>query len=816
MSYLIISVFVFLMIMSPLTAQQPVRISGFIKDKLSGESLIGANIVEQGTGNGTMSDYNGYFSIVIKTPSSLQFSYLGYKSNLMKFEIINDTLITVFLVPGEEQLSEVIVSAQRKTNFNVATINYKQMTQIPSIGGKPDVIKSLQLMPGISSQNEGSSLMLVRGGDPGQNLYLFDNVPIIYVNHLGGFMSVFNPDIINNIDVYKGGFPSRYGGKLSSVVDITQREGDKSGLKGSLGIGITDASFTVEGPLKIKNTSFIITGRKTLIDPLMALLSSSSDGNNFIISYGFHDINGKVTWKPSDKRSVSLNIYQGDDYLNYWSKDVNNTSEKYRLGNVWGNWLVSVRLNSLISSKLSASNSISFTRYRLKEFMNYSLTSKTDTVKFNSRYRSVVQDISYRSGLKYNASDNWLIEFGLQTSFLRIIPNDTYMSNRDVQQSVIINNSLETALYADNKITFLNNSSVIPGIRIVNHTTKAYSGFSFEPRLNLNIAVTKNNILNASYTRVTQYSHLVFTTGSIMNNEVWIPAGRKIPAAKSDQYTLGWNTGIKDNSYTTEINMYYKNMHNLSTFREGYTSLIGDENWISKVETGGIGESAGIEFLIRKNSGNWTGFIGYVLSKTTRQFPNINNGEKYIFDYNRPHSLSVNISHKFNEKFSLNLVWVYQTGLPYTAAIGRQYIPSLEKNYMGESFYYEALIYGERNSSQLKAYHRLDLGLNYTTITRKGQNKAIWNFSIYNVYNRHNPVYYYYNTNNTGEIYRPEWGSELKPISLYQLSLFPIIPTLSYKVFFDSSHPRNNSQEKPTKQKTTGKQKFKNWIYQKN
>ena len=257
-------------------------------------------------------------------------------------------------------------------------------------------------------------------------------------------------------------------------------------------------------------------------------------------------------------------------------------------------------------------------------------------------------------------------------------------------------------------------------------------------------------------------------------------------------------------------------MHNLSTFREGYTSLIGDENWVSKVETGGKGESAGLEFMIKKNTGNWTGFVGYVLSKTTRQFPNINKGEKYIFDYNRPHSLSVNISHKFNEKYSLNLVWVYQTGLPYTAAIGRHYIPSLEKNYMGESFYYEALIYGERNSSRLKDYHRLDLGINYTTITKRGQNKAIWNFSIYNVYNRHNPVYYYYNTNNTGEIFKPEYGSELKPISLYQLSLFPIIPTLSYKVFFDSSHPYRNLKKTPEKQKTKGRQKFENWIYQRN
>jgi len=292
-----------------------------------------------------------------------------------------------------------------------------------------------------------------------------------------------------------------------------------------------------------------------------------------------------------------------------------------------------------------------------------------------------------------------------------------------------------------------------------------------------------------------------------MNNEVWIPAGRKIPAAKSDQYTLGWNTGIKDNSYTAEMNMYYKKMYNLSTFREGYTSLTGDENWVSKVETGGKGESAGIEFLIRKNSGNWTGFAGYVLSKTTRQFPGINNGEKYIFDYNRPHSLSVNISHKLNEKISFNLVWIYQTGLPFTAAIGRQYLPSLENNYNGESFYYEALVYGERNGSRLKDYHRLDLGMSYSTLTKRGRNKAIWNFSIYNVYNRHNPVYYYYNTDKTGEIYRPEWGEELKPISLYQLSLFPIIPTLSYKIFFDGT------SSKIIKQKSSLKQKFNKWLY---
>ncbi|MBK9388774.1 MAG: TonB-dependent receptor [Bacteroidetes bacterium] len=807
---------IFIILTSPLIAQQQIRISGSVKDKLSGENLIGANIVEQGTIHGISSDYNGYFSIAVNAGSSLQISYLGYKNYLTAFDLKKDTIINVFLSPDTEQLDEVIVSASRTPRFNIATINYQQMTQIPSIGGKPDVIKSLQLMPGISYQNEGSSLMLVRGGDPGQNLYLFDNVPLIYVNHLGGFMSVFNPDIINNIDVYKGGFPARYGGKLSSVVDITQREGNNSGLKGSLGIGITDASFTLEGPLKIENSTFIITGRKTMIDPLMAFASSLSGGSNYIVSYGFHDINGKFTWKPDNKNSFSLNVYQGDDYLNYWSRSGTNSGEKYRLSNVWGNWLVSARLNSIVSPKLYASNKISFTRYRLKESMKYTLTNAADTSKLRIRYISAVQDLSYRSDWKYNALKNWTMDFGLHTSLLRFSPNDSYISTRTTQQTSDISNSLETALYTDNKITFLRNSTATLGLRFVNYITNDYMRFSLEPRININLSVAKNHVLNASYMRVSQFSHLAFTTGSIMNNEVWIPAGKKVPAAKSDQYTFGWNGDYRNDMFSSEINLYYKNMSDLSTFREGYTNLMGDETWATKIESGGKGESVGAEFLVRKNSGKWTGFVSYSRTRTTRQYPNINNGVKYIFDYNRPNSLSLNISYKLNEKLSFNLLWVYQTGLPFTPAIGRYYVPSLENNFEGNSYYYEALIYGERNSSEMRDYHRLDIGLSYSTLTKKRKNKAIWNFSVYNVYNRHNPVYYYYNSNNTGEIFLSEWGGEYAPLSLYQLSLFPIIPTLSYKVFFDFKPHEIKSVSTREKDRVPFKQKFGNWINQNN
>jgi hypothetical protein len=762
-------------------AQNRINVSGFVKDKDSGERLIGANITETGTPNGTMTDYNGYFNLVVKADPTMRVSFIGYEDQVLNLNAGTDTIIVVALSSNVEQLSEVTISAERKHNVNVSTLDYAQMTLTPSLGGKPDVIKALQLLPGISAQKEGSSLMIVRGGDPGQNLYLFDNVPVLYVNHLGGFMSVFNPEIINNIDVYKGGFPSRYGGKLSSVMDITQREGDYSKYKGSFSAGITDLSFNFEGPAGFKNSSFIVGARKTLFDPLMALiqLSPAAEGD-YLMAYGFHDFNGKFSWKPDPKKSLSLNFYQGDDYLNYWSLK----KEKYRMGDIWGNWLISARYNAILSSRLFSSSSLSFTRYRLKEFLKYNIPNQDTALTFKESYKSSVKDLSFRSGMKYTASESWFAEFGIQSSFLSMIPNETYISTQTVQQQTKPVNSFESALYADNKFIVKNKFSITPGFRINYHITRGFSDLSFEPRLNADMQLFKNHSISVSYMKVSQYSHLVFTTGSIMNNEVWIPAGKKIPPAKSDQVTAGWNGSFMNGKFTSEISFYYKDMYNLSTYKDGYTSLTGDNNWITKVETGGKGRSLGMELLIRKNLGNWTGFISYVRSKTTRQFLNINGGKQYLFDYNRPNNLSINLNRKFNNNLNLNLVWIYQSGLPFTEAIGRQYIPSVIDDKEGNDFFYEALIYGDRNGARMRDYHRLDVGLTWSRYNRRN-NRVDWNFSIYNLYNRHNPVFYYYNSSKSMNYGNPQWNHDFRPLSLYQISLFPVMPSISCKVYFD-------------------------------
>jgi|GEM_PF-160555 len=782
----IIAALIFNLQISPALAQH--HISGFVKDKLTGEKLIGANIVETGTTNGASADNNGYFSLITKS-KSIQISFIGYNSTTLSFQ--SDTMVHVSL-EGGELLDEITVKGKQSKRFNVSTLSYHEMLNIPSLGGKPDVLKALQLLPGIQSQQEGSSLLNVRGGNPGENLYLIDNIPLIYVNHLGGFASVFNPDMINNIEVYKGGFPAKYGGKLSSIVSITQREGDKSKLKGSLGIGVTDASFSIEGPLLNNKASFIVTGRKTLIDFFMLAASGLIDGNSVFVMYGFHDFNGKFSWHPNEKNSFYLNVYQGDDYMNFWNKDRKKSNEKFSLTNSWGNWLAAARWNRVISPRLFVDNTFSYTHYRLKVLSSYNSTTKTDTVNYSNENYSSVRDLSLRSDWQYKLMKDWSLEFGAKATLYTHIPNKMTLSESTSNAAYETINTSESSVYLNNHFTLFNVIDADAGARLVNYHSGSFNKLVVEPRLMVNARVTPSQTLNFTYQKVNQSAHLVFTSGSILNNEIWIPADEKIAPSNSTQYSLGWKGQFFDETIESEINLYYKELNQLATYKEGYSNLMGDGGWRSKIETGGSGRAKGVELLVRKLKGKWTGFLGYTYSNATRMFPGINKGEEYLFDYNRPHSLSMNLNRKISEKWSFNASWVYQTGLPYTPVIGRQLTPVTDAGESGETEYEEAFIYGERNSARMKDYHRLDIGFTKTVKTKRGR-KAQWNYSVYNVYNRHNPASYYYGYDKNGSM---NYDSEnYKPLSKYQLSFFPIMPTVSYKVFFGE-----NSTSKPPKE----------------
>jgi hypothetical protein len=789
-----------------LSGYSQTRVSGFVMDAHSGERLIGANVSEKETFNGCITDNNGYFNILINTPAGLRISYTGYTFSDILIVSEKDTLIEILLTPGKE-LSEVVIQAKGTIKPNVTKMSMNELLSIPSLSGKPDVIKALLLQPGIKSQSEGSSLLLVRGGNPGENLYLFDNVPVIYVNHLGGFMSVFNPDIINSIALYKGGFPARYGGKLSSVVDITQKEGSLSGPQGSYSIGITDFSLLLEGPIK-KNASYIFTGRKTLFDILTIAGSSLGKGNSYILGYGFHDLNGKISWRPNAKNSFHFNIYQGDDYLNYWSKkDKQNPDNKNHMITIWGNWLLSMHWKRVISKNLFAEQTISYTRYRLGERQNFTYKTENDITTNKSRYLSSLQDFSIQSGWKYQPVKDWTVNFGMKTSLMIHLPNYEFNSGQLLQIEKQRTETIESALYLDNSFDLGNGFKVDAGLRFVKFLASGYNPSVLEPRLIIYKDLNKNHQLNMSYMRINQFTHLLYTAGNIMGNEIWIPSDKEIKPSMSNQYTFGWTGIFADGSYQAEMNLYYKTMENLTTYKEGFISLKGVNNWHSKVVSGGKGEAYGVELLIRKTKGAWTGFAGYGWSNATRQFPAINQGNKFLFDYDRPHSASIFIQHKFSEKLTFNAAWAFQSGLPYTPVAGKQLTISLEPGEDGEPVYYETFIYGERNSARMKNYHRLDLGLTVNKIGANNKVKSSWTFSVYNAYNRKNPVYYYYNTSASGEIINPETsGIGYKPNNMYQLSLFPIIPMVSYKRYFDS---KNENKE-------TFKKKLNKWLYHEN
>lgn len=800
-----------LLVIGTLSMAQSI-VCGFIQDKTSGERLIGATIHNSETLNGAITDQNGYFSLSINTPVTLKISFVGYKVQTLSLSQANDTIIDVLLEPSIE-MDEVVIKWVRAQLASMNTMNGKELASIPSLSGKPDIMKSIQLLPGITSPDEGTSLILVRGGDPGQNLYLFDGVSVIYVNHLGGFMSVFNPDIINSIDVFKGGFPARYGGRLSSVLDITQRDGNIKEYKASLSIGITDGSFSIEGPGGLKNSSFIVSGRKTFIDALMAGFLAIDKGSDFIAYYGFYDVNAKYTWKPNSRNSVHVNLYQGDDYFNYHTYYKNNDEiEKTLYSNKWGNWFSSIQWKNLISHKLFMTSSLSFTRYRLRHLNDFERETSNGSETFTWNYLSSVSDLMFQTNFRIKLMNGWTTNIGLQSSSKNYVPNQTIQSNtRSIQDTGHIQ-IFETALYGENVFEFSNWIKAKIGLRIPTYINGSYSSLTVEPRVSFDLRFAENQHLVCDYMKVTQPTHLLITQGSLFNNEVWIPADENIAPAKSTQYSISWLGSFYDAKYQTEITAFSKSMTNLSTYKEGFSNLMGDGNWRSKIVGEGMGTSKGVEFIGRKTTGDWTGFLSYSFSKTTRQYPDINNGLEYIYDYHRPHVFSINLNKKINTQWTANLSWIYQTGKPFTPVIARQYTLNPDKSNSGYPQYYETLLYGDRNSANMRDYHRLDIGLRYETISKRNR-KTIWTFSVYNLYNRKNPIYYFYDTSGRNGIENPMNLAAFKPTNLYQMSYFPVIPSVSYKVFFEKPGTKD---QKINKYNQPDIQNSSKWIIQAN
>lgn len=806
----ILLLFLFLGSISSVNAQKA-TLSGHIKDAANGEFLIGASIYEAKNYQGTTSNTYGFFSLTLdRGVHEIVFSFLGYESIKMTVDLNSNKSLDVTLVSLDQNLGEVTVSgevyerAHKQTQMSAIKIPMKQIEKLPTFFGERDVLKMIQLMPGVQSGQEGSSGLYVRGGGPDQNLILLDGVPVYNVNHLFGFFSVFNSSALNHVEILKGGFPARYGGRVSSVLDIRMKEGNMKEFKGEGSIGYIASKLTLEGPIWKDHTSFIVSGRRTYLDVLMQpfiSLVNAEEGFKMNAGYYFYDLNAKINHKFSDKSRLYFSSYLGKDkaYVRM-TDEYTFYQEKYKTksdnGLYWGNVISMLRYNQVINSKLFANISATYSRYRFNVFAGYEdeTTVQDSTWKdgFAYDYFSGIYDYSLKADFDYMPSPNHYIRFGagaINHTFSPGVNTFRFTTNNVVGDTTIGQNDKianEFYLYFEDDIKIGTKLKINPGFHFSSFAVDDTVYQHFQPRFSLNYLLQPNFSFKLSYSTMVQYLHLL-TNGTIgLPTDLWVPVTDSVPPVTANQIATGFAYTLLDD-YEFSIEGYYKTMNNLIDYRDGAGFLGTGAGWEEKIEIGD-GEAYGLEFFVHKKTGKLSGWIGYTLAWSNRTFDGLNFGKTFPYKYDRRHDVSVALVYdpditigQKEWKLDFGLTWVYGTGNAISLPISTYQTqdPLGQNNYywleeMGNmGFYREIDNYANRNEFREPAYHRMDLSVNMTRDIGKYQSG--WNISVYNAYNRLNPFYLYFDT----EYVETHSGYEERRV-LKQISLFPMIPSISY------------------------------------
>ncbi len=780
MKYLLLIAFFFVHI--SLQAQRTV--SGFVSDAETGERIINAVIYQKGALNSTVSNNFGYYSLHATDKDSLIIivSYIGYKTK--KKLIDKRTNLTVnFELHKDNQIEEVVISAnipiEDRIEASVLEIPVNQLNNIPAVGGEVDIMKAFQLMPGIQSGNEGSSSLYVRGGSPDENLILLDDVPLYYVNHLGGFVSVFNSDAIKKVRLIKGGFPARYGGRLSSIMDVRMKEGNLKEFHGNFSIGLVSSKLSIEGPIKKDTSSYLVSVRGFFWDLLIRPFSKLA--TNATVGYNFYDINAKVNHKINDKNKLFFSFYKGDDNV---AVRFNGTDfAKMNAKNIlrWGNTLIAVRLNHIFNPKLFSNITLSYTKYRYNSNISYKDKYIRDKREFSYEFGTAINDYTLKSDFEYSVFSKCKIRFGTNSIYHHFKPGfsvyDYKYKTTDIDTSYGYADiyAPENRLYVENELKIGKLISANIGFHASYYYVDNTGFFSPEPRALLNFKLAKHLSAKLSYTQMQQKVHLLTNSNISVPMDVWIPATSELLPSNSKQYALGIYKTILKGNLEFSIETYYKTSDNLIAYKEGATYKSISNSWIDKLETQGTGTSYGVELLLQKIQGRLTGWLGYTYAKADRQFNNLNNGVSFPFKYDRRHDISIVAMFKINDKIDISANWVYGSGYAFTLPIGKyEAVNNATSNdnwYDPPNIWYDEIIftYADRNAHRMRPYHRFDLAVNFKKQKRRGE--RTWSISVYNAYNRQNPYYYYTNIEN----------SEVK---LFQQSLFPIIPSISYSFSF--------------------------------
>ncbi|MDW3648661.1 MAG: TonB-dependent receptor plug domain-containing protein [Bacteroidia bacterium] len=803
---------------------QSYTINGYVKDLSNGESLINATILDEASGKGAITNNFGFFSLKLPQDSvKLKLSYAGFSPKRISFFLKQDTTLNVSLdaltLNSVDIIAEEVEREVDNAQMGAVVVPISQVKLMPALLGEVDVIKAIQLMPGVQSGSEGTTGLYVRGGGPDQNLIMLDGVPLYYVSHLGGFFSVFNADALSSVKLYKGGFPARYGGRLSSILDIRMKEGNLNKFEGEGSIGLISSKLSLQGPIQKGKSSFIISGRRTYIDLLTRPISKIASQGEASVGYYFYDLNGKINHRFSDKDRLYFSFYMGDDKFGGSGKtEDTNYEDEFKLGLSWGNRIGALRWNHVWSKNLFSNVTGTFSRYQLKTSAEgsskYSDGDTTITDVFGLEYLSRIQDWGGRIDFDYYPSPAHDIKFGIQTTYHTFEPGTIGINQRSNETRVdtnLVSNldyTWESAIYFEDRIKIGQKFSANLGVHATQYLIDKKTFYTIQPRLSARFALSKNVAFKASYVQMNQFIHLLTNSGTGLPIDLWVPATDKVPSQFSWQAAAGVSASLWQDQYQLTVEGYYKEMTGLIAYKEGNNFFFGglqSGSWEETVETGGRGESYGAEVLLQKKTGKTTGWIGYTLSWNWRQFPNINEGSRFPYKYDRRHDISIVVSHKFNKRVSVAGTWVFGTGNAITLPTGGY--PTLAdptrqgnirfRDVNGETspvfytpfrqIFTDITGYGNgaqvfengRNGFRMQAYHRLDLGVNFTKEKKWGE--RTWTIGVYNAYSRLNPFAYYLDGN---ERFNPDTGQFDSNPTLKKLAIFPIIPSVSYQFKF--------------------------------
>lgn len=751
--------------------------SGFVKELNSGEAIPFASIMIDSASTGVSANAYGFYSLIVpRHPVVLRFSALGYATLTLHVAPRRDTVVQILLTESTTILETIdveddeqsIVGSETATRLNTSFIK-----RAPALLGEKDVFKTIQLLPGVQFGTEGSSALYVRGGMPDQNLIMLDDAPVYNASHLFGFFSAFNADATTNVSFWKSGFPAQYGGRVSSILDLKMKEGNKERMAGDGGIGILSARMTLEGPIKSGKSSFLISGRRSFLD-LFAPLITHND-----MMYRLYDFNAKLNVEANARNKFYLSMYTGNDQL-VLSESENlsssSTAAKTDLG--WGNFITTIRWNHVFNQKVFANTTVFSSQFKFHLSDKLNKSGPTPQYQF-SKYESGIRDYGIKSDVDYFINTRHTVKTGYLFTYHLYSPKafqyeDQFLKIKE--NSFERHKNYELGLYVEEQWTPGERFTLRLGARynmlIAPH--KTYT--ALEPRAEASYHFGNGLSILGSYTRANQYVHLLSTTGIGLATDLWVPVTQRVPPIQSDQASLRVSKLFRDCGINVSLESYRKYLRNILHYSTDASFLVISEaptniSWEDNV-TVGKGKSFGSELMVEK-SGRLSGWVAYTLSWSINHFNDLNNGKPFYARQDSRHAISTNASYQLSRKILLALTWTYRSGFAINAPQG--YYFANTTNFSQDIINTSTLpYYGALNSFRTEAYHRLDMSAQFHKKKRKYE--RFWEVGLFNAYNRKNPFYYYLKTEYL------DGGS--KRVVLKKRALFPIIPSLSYNIIF--------------------------------